>query len=529
MALTLLSKRSSLLLLLLILVLALAGFLRLWQLDSIPPGLYPDEALNANQALEIAATGEHRVFFPENNGREGLFFSLVSFSFVLFGVSVFSFKLVGALAGILTVLGQYLLSREFFQGLGKRLPLARSMALLSAFFLAVSFWHINFSRIGFRGILTPLALVFSFFFLLRGLRTKRLQDFLFSGLLFGAGFSTYISFRVAVLPLAFLLAMGLILAIQQKWGKRYIIGTALLLVACLLTALPLAFYFLEHPEYFFSRATGVSVFSTENPIFAFAKSLGQHLVMFNFQGDTNWRHNFAGAPQLFWPVGFLFLVGLGASVWRLGRAKALLFFQREKTREVLLPFALHGFLLAWFFALLLPGALTFEGAPHALRVIGAIPPVYLLAAFGACLVWERLSRFCRPAALVLLVLLVAGSTGATFHKYFNSWASRPEVQGAFTKRFVDVGTILNELPEEKIAYVAKTEGDLPTETVKFVQAAAGRENARFLEKEELSSFPFRPGDLVFFMNKDWENAEEFQNRFPKAILKEYERFLLFEL
>src|SRR3989338_2140539 len=105
-----LTKRKELIIL--ILVLLIASFFRLWQLDSIPPGLYPDVALNGNEALETLKTGDFKVFYPENNGREGLMMWLIALSFSVFGVSVWSIKIVAAGAGILTVLGLYLLVKE---------------------------------------------------------------------------------------------------------------------------------------------------------------------------------------------------------------------------------------------------------------------------------------------------------------------------------------------------------------------------------------------------------------------------------
>lgn len=145
-------------------ILILAIFLRLWQIDSVPPGLYPDIAINGNDALDTLATGQFKVFYPENNGREGLFIWLIALSFKIFGPAVWSLRLVSAVFGIFTVWGLYLLTRRLFN---------KNIALLSSFFLAVSFWHINFSRLGFRAILVPFFLVWSFYFLFRGIAEIR--------------------------------------------------------------------------------------------------------------------------------------------------------------------------------------------------------------------------------------------------------------------------------------------------------------------------------------------------------------------
>ena len=131
-----------------LLIMAIAIFFRFYKLNQIPPGLYPDVAINGNDALHALKTGEFRVFYPENNGREGLFINLIALSFHLFGVSVLSIKLVPAIIGVLTVLGMYFMVKELF-GVsdsknwnlpGKwKLELGNStgtvIALLSSFFL----------------------------------------------------------------------------------------------------------------------------------------------------------------------------------------------------------------------------------------------------------------------------------------------------------------------------------------------------------------------------------------------------------
>ena len=131
---------------LLIFILAIAAFFRLWKLNEIPPGLYPDVAINGNEALESLKTGNFKLFYPENNGREGLMMWLIALSFSIFGVSIWSIKVVAAIIGIFTVLGLYLLNKELFNN-----PTIQQsnnptiIALISSFFLAISFWHTNFS------------------------------------------------------------------------------------------------------------------------------------------------------------------------------------------------------------------------------------------------------------------------------------------------------------------------------------------------------------------------------------------------
>ncbi|MBI2052958.1 MAG: hypothetical protein HYT34_01810, partial [Candidatus Ryanbacteria bacterium] len=84
----------------LLLVLAVAVFFRFWHLSSIPPGLWADEAMNGNNASEALKTGDFKIFYPENNGREGLFINLQALSVGLLGHSAFALRLVSAIFGI---------------------------------------------------------------------------------------------------------------------------------------------------------------------------------------------------------------------------------------------------------------------------------------------------------------------------------------------------------------------------------------------------------------------------------------------
>ena len=58
---------------------------RFCALDSIPPGLHFDEAVEGNQALEALTTRHLPIFYPENSGREGLYVWLATIPLEIFG------------------------------------------------------------------------------------------------------------------------------------------------------------------------------------------------------------------------------------------------------------------------------------------------------------------------------------------------------------------------------------------------------------------------------------------------------------
>jgi len=332
-------------LLLVLAILAIAVFFRFYNLIDVPPGLYPDVAINGNDAIQALKSGDFKLFYPENNGREGLFINIIAFSFWLFSPSIWAIKIVPAIFGSLTVLGLYLLTRQLFLYLHKKA--ADKIALFSTFFLAISFWHVNFSRLGFRAIMVPFLLVWSFYFLfklihhledsLKVSQVKVLSFSLLSGLFFGLGFHTYIAFRIAPLILipiclfafvnyyrAFKIYREHKFTVKESFVQSYFkdgwFGWDLFFVAIILAALPMIIYFWQHPLDFAGRTGQVSVMSSANPAKELAISAIKTIGQFVAIGDHNSRHNQPGSPQIFWPLTPLFVIGLGYSIGQIFKA-----------------------------------------------------------------------------------------------------------------------------------------------------------------------------------------------------------------
>ena len=94
-----------------------------------------------------------------------------------------------------------------------------------------------------------------------------------------------------------------------------------------------------------------------------------------------------------WFLGVFFLVGFAVSIRR--------FFSSIKTKS-LSQFKDYSLILGWFFIMLLPGMLTFEGIPHALRVIGVIPIIYILVALGIWEIYNLLpEKELRPPSIII--------------------------------------------------------------------------------------------------------------------------------
>ncbi len=433
-------------------ILALASFFRFYKLPSVHPGLYPDEAMNGNNALEAIKTNDFKIFYPENNGREGLFINIQAL-FLKFLLpenghpEPWMLKLPSAIFGILTVLGVFFLARELFRNYH-----GNKIALLSSFFLAVSFWHVNFSRIGFRAIMAPFFLTWGIYFLLLSFRKlgsakNRLLPLL-AGTIYGLGFYSYIAYRATPI---LILAIMILSWLKNKNIKRHILFASLCFIfASIITVLPLLNYFIKNPADFFGRTAQISIFNSPTLVKDLGLNILKTAAMFNFAGDYNWRHNIAGRPLLFWPVGILFLIGLFLSVKN---------------------FRKNFILLGWLIVAALPVVISNEGMPHALRAIIMAPPIFILAAWGGVKLYDWFlnrnvaKKFLLAATSSLLAFLVVES----YWSYFLFWGKNQEVKNAFSENYLEIGRLVNSLPKNATKYVTVPPGGV---TVRGVPMAA---------------------------------------------------------
>ncbi len=412
----------------LILILLIAAFFRFWDLPDTPPGLWADEAINGTNTIQALETGAWKVFYPENFGREGLFINIQALFVKAFGHEPWVLRLPSAIFGLLTVLGLYLMTREIF---------GEKIALFAAFFLATSFWHINFSRMGFRAIMAPFFLVWAFYFLFLAMRKQKEWIFAMAGLVFGLGFHTYIAYRIA--PIIAIYPLWRFYKDWKKGGVKNICAPCLIglfIFMAILAALPLLWYYAQNPVDFLGRTSAISIFNVSNPLAQFSENLVKTLGMFNFAGDFNWRHNLAGAPQLWWPVGILFLVGIWLSI-----------------KKLRWP---NNFVLSWFAVMILPVVLSNESLPHALRAIILIPPAMIFAALGLDWFWENI----RPRLRIFIFIFLASAAIQAYSQYFLRWAPNFNVYQAFQADIAEKARWLNQEPRDIKKYVITDSVDM---------------------------------------------------------------------
>jgi uncharacterized membrane protein len=482
-------------------ILIIAIFLRFYHFNTIPPGLYPDEAMDGNNAVEAAETNHFQVFYPEDNGREGLYVNIIAATLKIWPVyKPWIIRLPAAVAGVLTVWGLYLLVAELF---------GNGPGLLAAFLLATSFWGIIFSRIGFRAILAPLMLIGTLWLLIKAFRSDSKRATLIysilAGIIYGLGFYTYIAYRIT--PLLLLLFIPFFRKMPGFWKRA-----ALFIVVALIVAAPLGWYFATNPGSFFGRTAEISVTSAANPVHDLAVNLVKEALMFNFHGDDNWRQNISGAPELFWPVGILFLLGIGLALYSLWRRYHKKYINAEN--EKLFP--LFGVLLAlaWLVCGILPAAASDEGIPHALRSILALPAALILATLGGVWLYRIIKKhWYGHTAIPLAIVFLTVAAVFSYYDYFVVWAENPNVPGAFNANYVTIGNEINALPTSTPKYVIVNAGGViargipvPAETTMFIThsftaADAAAANIHYLLPDQTGEIPpGTPSGDIFSIN-----------------------------
>jgi len=352
----------------LILILLLAFSLRFFKISTNPHDLYIDEVSIGLNAATIVADGrdEYGQYFPVYFKAFGeyklpIYIYTVALWQKISGPTPFSVRAPSAFFGSLTVLFFYLLIKET----GAK----QKIALIASFLLAVSSWHLHFSRAGFEATLGLFLLVTGLWLFFKFINSS-FSAFLFSSLiLFGLALYTYFPYR---LFLPFLIP--LVIYYQRQRLKEVLSRkkkTVYLLIIFMIIIPFLSGLFFQSG---LKRARDVSLFNsvptdyddyfTETllaPLTFYLKNFSSYfsLDFLFFIGDGNGRHSLREAGQ-----NSVFLLPLAV----LGLVRSL------KKRKLSDKLFLSLFIIpAAVSASLLP-------SPHALRSLPMVLPIIYFSA-----------------------------------------------------------------------------------------------------------------------------------------------------
>jgi len=385
-------------------ILLLASVLRLYQLGINPPSLDWDEASLGYNAYSILKTGKDEFgnFLPLSirsfNDYKPPLYTYLDIPFIAtFGLNELAVRLPSALVGIIAVAACYYLTLEIFKAHKHSLALAQFSSLL----LAISPWHLQFSRAAFEANLALTFYLLSVLFFLKWINTK--VDFVIGNWFLviaassaAAALYSYHSARLIVPAMFLFLALKYKYILFQRWRT-----TSLALALAIILLAPLLYItfrggtsnrfntvsiFTNPGEFsreaerlnravFFRSQDPIPLSYMHHPYTVYAKIiLRNYFEHFNFDflfltGDGNGRHTSAG-------MGLLYLASLPLLLYG--------FFSLAKDKSD------HSFVV-WLWLLLGPlaAAITAD-TPHVIRSLLMLPAIQILTAYGIISVFQRL-------------------------------------------------------------------------------------------------------------------------------------------
>lgn len=407
-------------------------FFRFYRLGDVPPEMNSDHAEKLLDILRVL-NGEKLIFFSSNGGREALIFYLGAMFHQLTGIPLgfMSLKLVSVLIGLAAL--------PFLYGLGIELG-SRRAGLLAFILAGIAYWPNVVSRFGLR---LPFAFLFTaalMYFLLRGIRTGSLNQFILAGITLGLSLYGYTPARL--LPLLILVAIGLYL-LHHRTRSHWQFGLTGLLsitVLSLVLFLPLLRYLLAEPDAFLLRTLsrmGTLERPLEDPAWLILlHNTARALAMFSWDAGEIWPISVPGYPALGVVSGALFYLGAGLLLIR--------YLQKRHWQDLFLILSIPILQLPSTLALAFPAE-----NPNLYRTGGAMIPVFIMVALALDGLMTTLQnsmtvRTGKIAAATLAIILVVFAAlqdytlvfDTYYQQYRNSAWNTSEI-GAVAREFAE--------------------------------------------------------------------------------------------
>ncbi len=414
-----------------VLIISLAITLRFWKLSAYP-ALNADEAAIGYNAYSLLLTGkdEHGNSWPIhfqsfNDYKPGLYFYMVLPFIKVIGLNEWAVRIPGATLGVLTVLIVYLLTKELFkdkQSLAKS-EFGEKIALFSSLLLAISPWHIHFSRGGWEVNLATFLITLGVWLFLKYVNEFKQKYFYSSIVAFALSLYAYHAARIVV-PL---LGLSLIIIYIKDLfkNKKSVIKSGILLLILLL---PLVKDLLGPAG--FSRAAGVGLFADPGPLNRINEQRGEHAdftsiipkifhnkaVNYGLAFLENWVSHYHGE--------FLFLSGDVIQRNKIPETGQLYLFEII-TITLGVIFLLRKFdksskvVISWLLIAPLASALTFQ-SPHALRAHNMVIPITIISAVGLTVLfnWFGRARKYKKVLYILFSLVIFLNLATYLHMYW---------------------------------------------------------------------------------------------------------------
>lgn len=496
-----------------IFIIILAAVLRFWNLGANPPSLDWDETAHGYNAYSILKTGrdEYGYQFPLffrsfDDYKPPIYTYLVVPSVAVFGLNDFAVRFPSALLGMLAVLFTYLMVRELFAH-PRGVTELKNVAILAAFFLAISPWHLQFSRVAFETNSATFWSVLGTWAFLRGIRSQNHKITAWmslAALAFGANLFMYHNARVFV-PI-YTLVLVILFFKKLRESIRYLLVPMAISALFIALLVPIIFSISGQLRY-----KGTTIFADVSPQYKASELIAQDEESDNVAiGKIFHNRRLVYIPILLdnylshWRPTYLFFTadmerhhapGVGLLyLWDLPFILAGVYFLAKN------QFSIKTKIIIFWWFLIAPLASTVTwGVPHSLRSEIYLPTYQIFAAVGVVTLYQvvKLKRlFAVLAAAGLLVNFLYYLHQYHVHmpvEFSKSWLYGRKEAAEFTESVknnyarVVVSTKLEQPHEFWLYYLAY-------DPQKYL-AEGGTVSGGFLEdRNKFDKYQFRPVD-----------------------------------
>lgn len=382
-----------------------AAVARFWALGAFPNIISGDEGVLGVLSQSVAK-GQLVNMLATIYGTSTLHLFILAGVQKVLGFTPFGLRFTAAFIGTLTVPVLYLLARRMFN---------IRVAVVAAALLAVSHFHVHFSRIIVAGGLQDaFYATLALYFFYTGLEKRSAPRMVLSGLVMGLHLYIYMGARLMIL------LMPVVVVALLVTNRKLVldnIGPLLAFAGMLIViSAPMGWWAYTHAHEFSARANQVGIFQSgwleaeaaragQSQWSIVLDQVRQAFLTVNYYPVTAFYYSHV--PMLDFVSGAIFMLGIAYALYHVADPRYLL-------------------LQGWFWSgVVVGGALVVNPAASAYRILIIFPAVCIFVG----LAWDRLadiggqvvtnSRAMQTAATVVLVALIAG---LNFKAYFIDYA-----------------------------------------------------------------------------------------------------------
>jgi 4-amino-4-deoxy-L-arabinose transferase-like glycosyltransferase len=387
-------------------ILLVATFFRLWMFGDVPPGLQHDEIFKAEEGIRLIENGDFRLFYPTNQGHEGVFVWLLGISYMIVGINPLMIKLPAFICGIFTVA---LMFRFGFRAYSSQ------VGIVASGLTAVSFWAVFASRVGLRAVMLPMVVLLVLLGIHTLLTSTQSQNKwrvpLVTGLILGFAIYTYTSSFALHLTYALFLPILWLSrrdVFRENWLKLLVVG----IIGAIIT-MPMVYIRITDPQgdnRVNSITTPLQEAQAGNPQLLIDNAF-KLAGMPAFVGDPTWRYNVAGRPLFMLPIGLMVYMGILITLVQVRRNP------------------LNFMLLGLTFIGLIPSLVTVL-APSFLRSIIIMPSVMLFIGITVAQISRLFPKY-RWIGWSLTIAIISITAITDYQAYFVDWAKSQNPTLAF--------------------------------------------------------------------------------------------------